>query len=250
VTPLIDVREDDTFLDDQRDVKAALIAARRFATDKPFKDRQEAGEAADAIGGLKAIFDATEDHRKELTAPWRLSTEHVNSHYKELTAPAKAAIEALKRKTLAFQQAERARVAREQREEQERLDREAEQKAEEAQAAAELAAEEPDSSEAKQLHAEAHQEAARAAVAQAPAVAPPKQVRGSFGKLGLRTEYRHSVSDVSALPDEFKIANDKAIKAAIKGERAMAKAQGRAFNLDLIPGVQITPEEIPVGGGA
>lgn len=247
VQPLVDIREDTTFLDHKHDVEAALIFARRFATNEPFKTRQEAGEAADAIKDLSGARKAADAYRLERTAEWRASTDHVNSHCNELVSQAKAAEQALKRKGLAFKRAEEEREAKERREEEARRHREAEEKAEEAQAAAELAAEEP-TPEAQELVAETHQEAARAALATAPAPAPaaPKQVRGSFGALGSQTVVKHEVVDVSKLPPEHLTFNDKTIKAAIKGEKAMAKAEDRPVNLDLIPGVRIWTEEIGV----
>ncbi len=242
--PLIAIHEDPTFLDDKRDIEAALIFARRFATKEPFKTREDAGKAADAIKDLSGARKAADAHRLERTAVWRASTDHVNSNYNELVSQAGAAEQALKRKVLAFRRAEEERIAKERREEEARLHREAEEKAEEAQAAAELAAEEP-TPEAQELVAETHQEAARAAVATTPAPAPalPKQVRGSFGSLGSQTLVKHEVVDVSKLPPEHTTFNDKTIKAAIKGEKAMAKAEGRPINLELIPGVRIWTEE-------
>lgn len=247
VDPLLDVREHEEFQRDQRDVAAALVYARPYAQTETFKDRQTANGAADAIKGLKNVVKQAEETRKKLGAPYRATTEHINGHYTELGSQAKAAIEVLTKKGLAFQKGEREQVAREQREEKERLDREAEKKAEEAQAAAELANEEPESSEAQQLAAETHREAAAAAVATPPrSFAPPKQLRGDFAGLGSRTEYRFEVVDAAVVPPEHKIVNEKSIKAAIKGEKAMAKAQERDFNLQLIPGLRIWADEVGV----
>lgn len=247
---LINVLEDDRFLDNKRDLEAAEIYARDYVKDEPIEGEEEAGKVADAISDLMTALDRAEEDRRATTQAWWDSKKHVDSNYKELEKKPEAALAFLKRRALAFKQARERRIAREQREAQEKLDREAEAKAEEAQAAAELAAEEPDNPEARQLHAQAHHEAAAAAVATAPTPPPPRQVRGSFGKLGARAVYRHTVTDVTALPPECITWNDKAIKALIKGEAALAKAQERPFNLDLIPGVVIVAEEIPVGGSA
>jgi septal ring factor EnvC (AmiA/AmiB activator) len=240
--PLIELKQEDSFLQDERDVKAALIHVRRFAKPEPIRSWDEAGEIADAIKDLRLVIDSVEEHRKATNAPYEATTKTVNAHYKEMLAQPKAAVNRLKGKAGDFKR-EQDRLERErQRKEQERLGREAEQRAEEAQAAAERAAEQS-SEEAKREAAEAHARAAQAATATAAPANPPKQVRGSFGAIGSRIDYEHTVADSSALPREYLTVNDKAIKAAIKGERAMAKAQERPFNLDLIPGVTITPVE-------
>lgn len=244
IQPLLDVRENEGFQGDERDVAAALIYARPYAQAESFKTRQEANGAADAIKGLKDTVKAADERRKEIGAPYLATTKHINAQYTELLAQANAAIDVLTKKGLAFARAEREEAARKQREEQERIDREAEKKAEEAQAAAELANEEPESSEAQQLAAEAHREAAAAAVATPHrSVTPPKQLRGDFASLGSRTEYRHEVVDPALVPAEHMTVNEKSVKAAIRAEKAVARAQNRDFNLQLIPGVRIWPEE-------
>lgn len=244
--PLIEVKREEAFLLDERDVKAALIHVRRFSGTEPIKTWEEAREVADAIKDLRLVVNAAEDRRKATNAPYEATTRHVNAHYKELLAQPEAAIARLKEKAVAFKKAEEQRERERQRKAQEELDRKAEEAAAEAQAAAEKAAEEPSSQEAKQAAGEAHAAAAQAATATAAPASPPKQVRGNFGAVGTRTEYRFTVTDPSSLPSEFLTVNEKAVKAAIKGERGMAKAQERPFNLELIPGVMITPEEVPV----
>jgi hypothetical protein len=235
-TPLINVKTEEAFLSDERDIKAALIHVRRFSGTDPIKSWEEAGEVADAIKDLRLVVNAAEDQRKATNAPYEATRDHVNGHYKELLTQPNSAIAALKKKAVDFKAAKEA---------EERLDREAEDRAAEAQKAAELAAKEA-SEEAKRKAAEAHAAAAQAATATAAPPSPPKQVRGSFGAIGTRTDYTFAVSDATAVPSEFLMVNEKAIKAAIKGERAMAKAKERSFNLELIPGVTITPKEIEV----
>ncbi len=243
--PLIDIKAEEAFLSDERDIKAALVHVRRFAGTDPIKTWQEAGEVADAIKDLRLVVKAAEDQRKVTNAPYEATVTHNNGHYKELLTQPLAAIAALKKKAVDFKIAKEVEERERQGKEQERLDREAEARAAEAQKAAEAAAKEA-SEEAKQKAAEAHAAAARAATATAAPPTPPKQVRGSFGAIGTRTEYTHTVTDASKLDPDLTMPNDKAIKAKINGERQMAKAQNRPFNLDLIPGVTITPKEVPV----
>ena len=242
--PLIEVKQDETFLTDERDVKAALVHVRQFASTEPIGSWEEAREVADAIKDLRLTVKAAEEHRKGIKAPYEATEEHIDGHYKELLAQPNAAIQRLKQKAGAFKRAEDESERERQRKEQERLDREAEEAAAAAQKAAEKVAEDPTDQEARQEAANAHSAAATAAVATAAPVNPPKQVRGSFGAIGLRTTYQHEVVDVSVLPAEHMMANDKSIKAAIQGELALAKAQKRPVNLDLIPGVKI----VAVGG--
>jgi hypothetical protein len=241
VKPLLDVKQDEQFLADERDVKAALIYARPFGKAEPCKNRQEANQIADAVKGLKDAKKAAETHKLEVTKPYRLTTEAVNTEYKELLSTLDAAVTGLTNKALAFDRAEKKRIAEERKAEEDRLAKEAEEKAEAAQKAAEAANAKPQSAEAQQQAAEAHREAAEAAVATPPPRVEPKGLRGDFARLSPVTDYDHEVVDFAALPEDHKQPNEKSLKAAVKAEKAMAKAQGREFNLQLIPGVRIWP---------
>lgn len=240
------VRKIDEFLEDEREVKAALIHARRFAKPQPFADREEAGEAADAIKVLNGARKAAEARKLEVTAEWRANTAAVNAEYKELLSTVGVAESVLKKKGLAFQKAERDAIEAARKAEQERLDKEAEQKAADSQAAAELVTAEPDNPEAKELANEAFQEAAKAAVAVAPEpMAPPKNLRGGYGALGSYVKWKFEVTDPVAVPLEHMVPNEKSIRTAVNAEAQMSKAQGRPFTLE-IPGVRIYPDEIGV----
>jgi hypothetical protein len=245
--PLMDPREHPIFLEDQASVENALAHARRFATKEPFKDRKEAGEAVDAIKALSNVQRDAEQRKLEITAPWRATTSIFNVHYKELLSSVEAAKSALKQKGLAFKREEDAQIAERRRQERAALDHKAEEAAKEAQAAAELAAEDPGDAEMQELANEARREAAARAVAPpVPIPDAPKQVRGGFSSLGSRTVYKHEVTDAAAVPERNKVISDASLKADIAAERAAAKAENRPFNLNLIPGVRIFPEEIPV----
>lgn len=244
--PLIDVRETDAFATAKRDVEAALIHARPYAKAQEIQSWEEAKGIADEVTCLRIAIEAAEEVRKGLNAPYEATVKRNNAHFKELLKQAEAAVGTLKPRVAKFKAAKEAEERERRRKEQERLDHEAEARAAEAQKAAELAAQEPTNQEARQQAADAHLAAAKAATATAPAVNPPKQVRGNFGAIGSRTEYDFTVTNPSVLPAEFLTVNEKAVKAKIKGERAMAKAQDRSFNLDLIPGVTITPREVEV----
>lgn len=240
-----DVKDLDSFKADERDIKAALINARRFASTEPFRDRAEASEAADAIKDLKEARKAAEARKLATTKPWRDSTGAVNAEYKELDSSAGAAEAALKRKSVAFTKEERAAEEQARRVEQERLDREAEQKAADSQAAAELAAAEPDNPEAQELAAETFDDAAKAATVTAPVTAPPKGLRGGYGALGSYVKWKCEVTDPNAIPAEHMIPNLKSLQAAVDAESKLSKVQEREFKLE-IPGLRIYPEDVAV----
>jgi pyruvate/2-oxoglutarate dehydrogenase complex dihydrolipoamide acyltransferase (E2) component len=249
---LIDVREDETFLGDERDVKAALVSSRRFAQgddvtpDTPFATVEEANEAADAIKGLKVVIGAANEHRLEITAPYRVTTELVNGQYKELLSTADTAVGVLTKRGLATKRREEEKAREEERRRREELQKREEEAAEKAAKAARAAEDRPDDAAAQKAAAEAHRHAATAAVATQQRQgedAKPKQLRGAFASLGSTTTYKWDVFDLEALPDKHKTFNKKTIDAAVKGEKAMAKAEGREFNLQLIPGVRIWTEE-------
>lgn len=252
-TPLIDVREDETFLGDERDVKAALVASRRFAQgenvtpETPFASVEEANEAADAIQGLKLVINGANEHRLSITAPFRAATELVNGQYKELLSTADTAVGVLTKRALATKRERDRREAEAERERREQLQRREEEAAAKAAETARKAEADPTDPAAAQEAAEARRRAASAAAAtarrEAGQDAKPKQLRGSFASLGSVTDYKWDVFDRSALPAEHTIENKKSIEAAVKAEKAIAKAQGREFNLQLIPGVRIWPEE-------
>jgi hypothetical protein len=245
VEPLVNIKEHEVFLEDKTSVEKALDFARRFASGEPFKDRQEAGEAADAIKGLNNVRRDAEARKLQITAPWRASTNAVNVEYKELLSSIGAAEGALKQKGLAFKKAEEARVEEQRRAEQREIDRKAEEAAQEAQEAAELAAQE-NTPEMRDLAAEAREQAAVAAVATPPRpVDPPKQVRGGFASLGSRTAWKFEVTDSALVPAQHKIVDPRSLKAAVDAEARAAKAEHRDFKLE-IPGVRIYPEEIAI----
>jgi hypothetical protein len=245
VEPLVNVRELETFREDQGRVEKALKRARQFATPEPFKTREEAGAAADSIKELSNVAKDAEDRKKATTAEWRASTQAVNTEYKELLSPIQAAEQALKQKGLAFKRAEEARAEEARRQEQARRDKKAEDKAKEAQEAAELA-EETEDPELQRLADETRQDAVAAAVAPPPPViAPPKQMRGSFASLGSRTIYKIEVVDPAAVPPRHKVVSESSIKAEVNAEAKAAKAGNRDFSLE-IPGVRIISEEVGV----
>jgi hypothetical protein len=241
-----DVRALDSFKKDERDVKAALINARRFAKAEGFADRDEANEAADAIKDLKEARKAAEARKLETTQVWRDNTGAVNAEYKELLSPTKAAEEALKRQGLNFAKKEQEEREAAQRKEQERLDKEAEDKAADSAEAARLALAEPDNPDAQELATEAFNAAANAATATAPPPPPPpKNLRGGYSLLGSYVRWKFDVVDPQAVPRPHLMPNEKSIGGAVQAEAQLAKAQGREFKLE-IPGVRIYSDEIAV----
>lgn len=244
VEPLVNAKELDTFLEDQMTISNALAAAQRFTTPTPFKDRGEAGEAAQAVKDLKLAKRDAEARKLGVTAQWRATTDAVNAQYKELLSPIDGAAKALERKALDFLKAEKARADEQRRQEQEEIDRKAEEAAVAAQKAAEEAAAADDETSRRKAN-EARQAAAAAAVATpAPAPALPKRLRGDAALLTPVVTWHFEVTDVAQLSDDLKevVAKQDAIKALVGAESKAAKSEERDFSL-AIPGVRIYSEE-------
>jgi hypothetical protein len=249
VEPLIDVREDEQFLGDKRDVEAALIYARRFGQSPDYKNRGEANAGADALKGLKDVKKAADEGRKKVKAPYEQTGKHIDGHYKEALSPVDAAIAALDAKGVRFLQRERQEREDEEKVERNRLAKEAEEKAAAAAEAARKAEAEQQNSEAQRAAAKAHNEAAAAAVAEPVQKKHPKQLRGDIAAFGTSTTLDWEVTDLSKVPAEHLTFNKKSIDAAVKAEKALAKAQDRDVNLQCIPGVRVWFEETGVSRG-
>jgi hypothetical protein len=249
VESLIDVREDEQFLGDKRDVEAALIYARRFGQGEEYKDRGEANAGADALKGLKDIVKGAENRRKEIKAPYKATGDHIDGHYKEMLAVAKAAIPALDEKGVRFLQRERKEREAEEKAERDRLAKEAEEKAAAAAEAARKAEAECENFEAQRAAAEAHKAAAAAAVATPTEKKHPKQLRGDVAAFGTSQTLEWEVTDLSQLAEEDLTFNKKSIDAKVKAEKALAKAQDRPVNLQCLPGVRIWIKETGVSRG-
>jgi len=249
VKPLIDVAEREEFQSDRDAVAKVREFADSLAGDTPFKTREEAGEAAEAIRSLRRVRTDAEKRKLEITAPHRATTDAVNHAYNELLSPVKAAEEALKQKGMAWKKAEEAKAQQAAREEAERRQKEAEDALADSAAAREIAEEEPENDEAKQLAEEAQREAAAKAAATG-AVAPKPEAgraRGVGGAtLHTRTEYRWEVTDLSQVPAEFLMIDPAKVKGAIDSEKAQVKAGAKPTFALSIPGVRIWPDEIPV----
>lgn len=242
--PLVDVKSLDSFLEDQMTVSSALAASNHLATDKPFRDRTEAGAAAETIKNLKLVKRDAEERRLDTTAIWRATTDAVNVQYGELLSPIDAAIVALERKGLDFLKEEKAAEEEKQRQEQEEIDRRAEEAAAKAQEAAEEAARAKDE-ESRRKAQEARQAAAAAAVATpVPPRDPPKRLRGAVASLSPKITWHFEVTDVGELAEELTevVARETAIKALVDAESKASKAEKRDFNLE-IPGVRIYSKE-------
>jgi len=247
VAPLLDVREEEEFKRDAVSVEKALSYAHPLASEEPIADQDEANRVADAVRGLANVRVSAKEHRLALTAPYRATTDAVNTDYAELLSPLEAAEAALKDRGLAWQKALEARAREEARRKAEEQEREAEAKALEAQEAAEAAAADPDDEEMRQFAEETREDAAAAAVAPPPRVnAPPRQSRGAFGKLGTRKVYRYEVIDAAMVPAELKVVDGGLVKARIKAEAQQAKESGQPFNVEIIPGIRIWPEDVAV----
>jgi hypothetical protein len=222
-------------------------------------------ETADILKSVKAFAREIEDARKAAVEPLNTEVKKINDAYREPAARAKEAEAALKKALLAYEQEqERKRQAREaelrrqqaaeqaklrqETEAREAAERERARKArEKAEAAAKAAAEAGRAERAEAILEQARiAEAARVAAAAAEAEAkreaaammpqaivvhqePPK-VPG----LSRRKVWKFRIDDVTKLPPEYLIANEKRIGAVVK-------ALGEDAN---IPGVTVYAESV------
>lgn len=246
VEPLINAREEEWFLRCQRDVEGALVHARPYSDEEIFKSRQTAIGAADVLKALKNAVKDTEEERKKAARPYRETDAAMKRETDEMLSQANAAIEVLTERGNDFLQREEEEAKRQRREEQERLDRVAKEKAAAAQEAADAAEAAPQNPAALRAAAEARQEWAQASVATPTEKAQPNKLRGDASTFGGYTNYDFEVVDFAALADEHKQPNKQSLRAAINAEKAVAKAQKRDFNLQLIPGVVIVPKRVGV----
>lgn len=233
------------------DLARALAAAEPLAKDEPFQTREEAGRASDAVRELGLAIKACDEARLSLTLPYRDTTKAINGPFNELMAQPKAAEAAIKNKGHAWNKARQAEAQEKARQEAERQQKEQEDAIADAQAARELVEEDPEDPEAQKLADEARQRAAAAAAAPAPAARTEehRRVRGNVGAIGSRIQYKWEVEDKAVVIAEAPELVDvvaPSVKGRIDAEKATAKEQGRAFNLDLIPGIRIWADEIPV----
>lgn len=177
----------------------------------------------------KRIAATVEEARKRQVGPLNAQVRALNDAWRPLTEALTAIEAAAKRKLLAWQQAERERVAREE-EAARRAAEEAARREQEALAKAEAAR-----SAAERRAALAEAESAGQALMQARSeeVAPaPGKIRSNQGTTASRFVWRFKVVDPAAVPREFLAVNEQAIRAAV------------AAGAREIPGVLIYEDEI------
>lgn len=222
-------------------VQQRVAEARAQAEAIEVRNSEEAQAASEALKQIARYKKEAEAERVALVKPLNDHVKEINRKFKEAVAPYEVADKTIRGKVGVYQ----AEVERRQREEQERLERERQEreriererrekeeaaaraereKAErEAREAQEIAAADADAEIAK-LAAEAKQKAeeaktAEAALAALPEPVIPKAVVKQAPKLdGIQTKKRWVVKTIALplLPDEYKIADEKAINAAMR----------------------------------
>lgn len=208
LVPDAEVKELRTQADDIVAAANALVVA----------DDKGMGNATELLGWIASAKKGFEGKRKMLVKPLNDHVKTINTMFKEYTAPLEAADSTLRGKVLSYRQ------------EQERIRREEEARLRK------LAEEE---------RARLEEEAEREGTPPPPPMPIPqvqvrrqaKTTRGDFGTVSAKKVWDFEIVDASAVPPEFLMVNEKAIRAAVKA------------GVRNIPGVNIyQKEELSVRG--
>lgn len=193
---------------------------------KEVTDEDSASEAAGVLAAVAKATKKIDQLRLAATAPYRGSTETINTEFKELLSPVQAVETRLREEIKKFEEARR-----------QREEDEARQRAKE-QADAEEAARKQ-----REAHERAVEEAAKAdeppppppepIAAPAPAPAPREKatrVTGA-GTISTKTVWKWEIIDAALVPAEYRVIDETALTKAVKGGARS------------IPGVRIYPDE-------
>ncbi len=206
LVPDAEVKELRTQADDIVAAANALVVA----------DDKGMGNATELLGWIASAKKGFEGKRKMLVKPLNDHVKTINTMFKEYTAPLEAADATLRGKVLSYRQ------------EQERIRREEEARLRK------LAEAEP---------ARREKEAGETGTPPPPPMPLPQMerqattTRGDFGTVSAKKVWDFEIVDASAVPPEFLMVNEKAIRAAVKA------------GVRNIPGVNIfQKEELSVRG--
>lgn len=208
LVPDAEVKELRTQADDIIAAANALVVA----------DDKGMGRATELLGWIASAKKGFEGKRKMLVKPLNDHVKTINTMFKEYTAPLEAADSTLRGKVLSYRQ------------EQERIRREEEARLRKL-------------AEAEQARRE--KEAGETGTPPPPPMPIPqvqvrrqaKTTRGDFGTVSAKKVWDFEIVDASAVPPEFLMVNEKAIRAAVKA------------GVRNIPGVNIfQKEELSVRG--
>lgn len=240
-TDLVPINEDAQVAEVERQVASARTQAEAIQVRTP----EEADVAAQLLQDIARRKKAAEKERKELTAPLDETKRRIMQKFRDAMAPFDEVDEVVRGKVgvyeaeqdrirkaeeerLEAERLERERIANEAREKQEaeaREKREQAQKEErEAEEERQKAKNEADREAAEKLAAEAREKAqeaqtAEAAIASLPEVQLPRAVVEAPVKpegISTRKVWKHTVTDPAAVPRQFLVVDEKAIRQAIR----------------------------------
>ena len=189
---------------------------------------EQAEYAARILREIASHRKQAEAERKELVGPLNATVKRINQRFKDSLAPLDAADKIVRERVGTYQREEERKRIEAQRkldEERERVEREAREKREAAERAEREAAElaagagEDDAEVAAELAAEARRDAERAEITeQAIQSLPAQAVPAAPRPEGIATRKRWVVKSIilAALPEEYKVADEKAINAAMR----------------------------------
>lgn len=175
------------------------------ATSFKIEKSEQMEEAADILSMIKDAGKELEKARKEAVRPLNDEVKLINDSYKPLTQSLADSEKAVKSKILDFQR------------EQERIAREARERLEE------------------QRRKEAEANTPPEPMLIEPEIPQPvtKSATGSFGKVSTKKVWKFRLTDFAAVPDEFKILDEVAVRKAMNADSSQ-----------LIPGIEFYQEEV------
>lgn len=172
-------------------------------------DEETAGRVAAFVKQITIAEKSTEDRRKAEKSVYDELGKAVQDFFKPVSDKLAEAKRTANAKLLAYQREQQRKADEERR----RIEAEARKKREEAEIRAAEAKTDDDFDRAIAAEAEAKRTAAKAA-----AVAAPTQVRSSFGvTASVRKTLAFVIEDETAIPRQFLMVNEAAIKAHMKG---------------------------------
>jgi hypothetical protein len=169
-----------------------------FSRSRQILNNEDATGAVDDLSIIAITTKDLEDRRKEYTGPLRARTDEINAVFKTVSDPLAQADKITRAKLQTYRDEQRRRH-----DDEEKLNRD---KLALAQREMELKGElSPDTN-----------------VQPVPVTpAPPKKMEAHMGSAGTRKDWTYEILDFKALPDEYKLADDKKLMAAARAKIAV-----------------------------
>lgn len=205
------------------EISEVVTRAQRLAVATP----EQAEEATAFLAELKAAKDRSERARRFLVDPLNAHVRQINDRIKGDRVPLEEADTMVRKKLLAYsrEQArrraeEQARLDAERREDEQAAEaerRKREREAQQAEAAAHAGVADQEAVERARLRSEeAIQRSIAVRSAPAPSTAAPAPMNAGTGSAAVRREWKIEVVDISLLPAEYLIADERKLRAVVK----------------------------------